>query len=109
MTPIAIVPLQWFLLLGAIIFFIGLFGALTRRNAIGVLISIELMLNAVNINLVAFSRFLPQGETTLAGNMLVVFIIALAAAAAAVGLAIVLSIVRGFKSIDTLRINIMRW
>ena len=109
---IPIVPLQYFLVLGAVLFFIGLYGALVRRNAVGILIAIELMLNGVNVNLVAFSRFLPpgvDGATTLAGQMLAVFIIAMAAAAAAVGLAIVLSVYKSFSSIDAEHINIMRW
>ncbi len=109
---IALVPLPWFLGLACFMFFTGVFGALTRRNAVGILVSIELMLNGVNLTLASFARFLPagaDGATPLAGQMLVVFVIALAAAAAAVGLAIVLAVFRSFSSIDSQQINIMRW
>lgn len=109
---IPIVPLPWFLGLGAFLFFTGMFGALVRRNAVGILVAIELMLNGVNVTLAAFARFLPpgpDGATALAGQMLVIFIIALAAASAAVGLAIVLAVFKHFSSIDSQQINLMRW
>jgi len=86
------IGLYHFLILGALLFGLGLYGLLTKRNAIAVLMCIELMLNAVNINLIAFSRFVaPAG---LAGQVFAVFIITVAAAEIAVGLALVFAIVR---------------
>lgn len=99
--------LDQFLILAAFLFCIGLYGVLTRRNAIGVLMSIELMFNAVNINLVAFSKYL--APLNLAGQVFAFFIIAVAAAEAAVGLAIILSIYRNFKNINVDDINLMKW
>ena len=90
-------PLHQYLLLSAMLFCIGLAGALTRRNAIIVLIGIELMLNAANLNFIAFWRFGPNPEA-LEGVMFVLFSIGLAAAEAAVGLALIISIYRHFKS-----------
>ncbi len=90
-------PLHQYLLLGAMLFGIGLAGVLTRRNAIIVLIGIELMLNAANLNFVAFWRFGPHPEQ-LEGVMFALFSIGIAAAEAAVGLALILSIYRHFKS-----------
>lgn len=89
--------LQHYLLLGAALFAIGLFGALTRRNSIGILMSIELMFNAANINLVAFNRFLhPE---VLQGQAGALFVITVAAAEVTVGLALVLAIYRSFQTI----------
>ncbi len=96
-----------FLILGALLFSIGIYGALTRRNAIGILMSIEIILNAVNINLVAFSNFASPEELT--GQIFAIFVIGLAAASAAVGLAIVISIYRNAKSIYVDKINLMKW
>jgi NADH:ubiquinone oxidoreductase subunit K len=90
-------PLHQYLLLGAMLFCIGLAGALTRRNAIIVLIGIELMLNAANLNFVAFWRYGPN-PAALDGVMFALFSIGLAAAEAAVGLALIISIYRHFKS-----------
>jgi len=96
-----------FLILGAIIFCIGLFGALTRRNAIGILMSIELMFNAANINLVAFNKFL--GSPDGLGQIFALFEIALAAAACVVGLVLVLAIYRNAKSVFVDKFNLMKW
>lgn len=101
------VGLIHFLALGAVLFSIGIYGALTRRNAIGVLMSIELMFNAVNINFVAFAKFV--SPVAITGQVFVVFVIAIAAAEATVGLAIVLLIYRNFKEIFVDRINLMKW
>jgi NADH:ubiquinone oxidoreductase subunit K len=102
-----IVPLSHFLILSLILFCIGLYGALTRRNAVGILMAIELMLNAANINLVAFSRFVsPQAGT---GQIFAVFVMALAAASVAVGLAIVICIYRNHRTIAADRIDLMKW
>ncbi|HXG48213.1 MAG TPA: NADH-quinone oxidoreductase subunit NuoK [Methylomirabilota bacterium] len=92
-------PLFPYLLLSALLFAIGLAGALTRRHAILVLIGIELMLNAANLNFIAFWRFGPQAEA-LHGLMFAVFAIAIAAAEAAVGLALIIAIYRHRRSTD---------
>ena len=101
------VGLSHFLVLSAILFGIGLFGVLTRRNAIGILMSIELMFNAVNINFVAFSKFVTPGE--FVGQIFAIFVITIAAAEATVGLAIVLLMYRNFKGINVDSVNIMKW
>jgi NADH-quinone oxidoreductase subunit K len=90
-------PLQAYLLLSALLFSIGLAGALTRRNAIVVLIGIELMLNAANLNFIAFWRYGPNPEA-MSGVLFVLFSIGIAAAEAAVGLALVVSIYRHYRS-----------
>lgn len=102
-----ILPLSHFLGFGAFLFSIGLFGILVRRNLIGLLMSIELMINAVNINLVAFSRTTSMDPGT--GQIFAVFIIAMAAAAAAVGLSIVLALFRVKKSIWSDDIHLLKW
>ncbi|HTX77520.1 MAG TPA: NADH-quinone oxidoreductase subunit NuoK [Terracidiphilus sp.] len=104
MTPS---PLMSFLLVAAVLFAIGLAGALTRRNAILVLIGIELMLNAANLNLVAFWRYGPHPEA-LTGMMFAVFSIAVAAAEAAVGLGLVIAIYRHARTVDLDEINRMK-
>ncbi|MDP1854363.1 MAG: NADH-quinone oxidoreductase subunit NuoK [Candidatus Omnitrophota bacterium] len=101
------IPQSHFLILSAIIFCIGLFGALTRRNAIGILMSIELMINAANINLVTFNKFL--GSPDGLGQVFALFEIALAAAACVVGLTLVISIYRNAKTIFIDKINLMKW
>ncbi len=101
------ITLHHYLLLAALLFVIGLYGALTRRNAIGILMAIELMLNAVNINLVAFSRFLP--EAGLAGQVFVVFVITVAACEAAVGLALILCIFRTRRTVEADEVNLLKW
>ncbi len=97
--------LSHYLAVAAILFALGLFTVLTRRNAVAVLMGVELMLNAANINLVAFNKFIVGG---LAGQTFALFIIVLAAAEAAVGLAIVLSIFHTFKTIDVRAADLMR-
>lgn len=94
-----------YLFVSALLFSIGLYGALTRRNAIGILMCIELMLNAVNLNFVAFSRHynLPTGQT------FALFIIALAVAEVVVGLAIVILVYRQLEDLNVDRFNIMKW
>ena len=101
------VPLEWYLGLSAVLFCIGVFGVLSRRNAIGILMGIELMLNAANINLVAFGRFIHP--TVLTGQVFAVFVITVAAAEAAVGLAIIISVYRNIAHINADKINVMRW
>ena len=97
-------PLQAFLILAAVLFSIGLFGVMTRRNTIGILLGIELMLNAVNINLVAFARF--NGD--VAGLVFTLFTIAITVAEVAVGLAIVIVIFRVRKTIDADHLDLLR-
>ncbi len=95
-TSSCTIGLPHFLALAAILFAIGIFGVLTRRNIIGILMSIELIFNATNINLVAFNRFLHVDQ--LWGQGFAIFVITLAAAEAVVGLALVLAIYRNLKS-----------
>ena len=99
--------LNHFLVLSSSLFCLGIFGLLTRRNAVGVLMSIELMFNAVNINFVAFSRFLTPDS--LSGQIFAIFVITIAAAEAAVGLAIVMLLYRNFRGIEVDKINFMKW
>lgn len=93
------VPLTWYLLVAAFVFGCGLYAALARRNAIAVLIGIELMLNSVNINLVAFWRY-GENIDQLAGQVFSIFVIAIAAAEAAVGLALIISVYRSRNTIN---------
>ena len=100
-------PLQACLLLSALLFAIGMSGALTRRNAIIVLIGIEMMLNAANLNLIAFWRFGPNPEA-LTGVLFVIFSIGVAAAEAAVGLALIVSVYRQFNTTRVDDLNSMK-
>jgi len=93
-----VVSLQSYLLLSALLFVIGLYGALVRRNAVIVLIAIEIMMNAANLNFIAFSRYLPAGQLT--GQLFALFGISIAAAEVAVGLALVIAIFRFFKTVE---------
>ncbi|PHX95787.1 MAG: NADH-quinone oxidoreductase subunit NuoK [Pedosphaera sp.] len=100
-------PLSGYLLVSALLFCIGLAGALTRRNAIMVLIGIELMLNAANLNFIAFWRFSENPET-MTGLMFAVFSIAIAAAEAAVGLALIITIYRHFRTANLDQVEEMK-
>jgi NADH-quinone oxidoreductase subunit K len=100
-------PLTGYLLLSALLFAIGLAGALTRRNAILVLIGIELMLNAANLNFIAFWRYGPNPEA-LTGVMFVLFAIAIAAAEAAVGLALIIAIYRHQRTVHVNEVNALK-
>ncbi|MBI2934889.1 MAG: NADH-quinone oxidoreductase subunit NuoK [Chloroflexi bacterium] len=106
------VGLNHYLVLSAFLFCIGLYGALSRRNAIIIMMCIEIMLNSVNIALVAFSHFirapLPAGQPFLTGQIFAIFIIVVAAAEAAVGLAIVISIYRSRETVDVSDINLLK-
>ena len=102
-----IMQLEFFLLVAAALFCIGIFGLVTSRNAIRVLMSIELLLNSVNLNLMAFSNFLDPEEVK--GQVFAVFVIAIAAAEAAVGLAIVLAIYRNRDTVDMEQFNLLKW
>ena len=99
--------LMHYLTLAAILFSIGFYGLITRRNAIAILMSLELMFNAVNINLVAFNRFV--APTEFVGQVFAIFVIVVAAAEATVGLAIVILVYRNWRSIDADRVNLMKW
>ena len=99
--------LQYFLMLAAALFCIGIYGLVNSRNAVRVLMSIELMLNAVNLNLMAFSNYIdPQA---IRGQIFTIFVIAIAAAEAAVGLAIVLAIYRNRDTVDMEQFNLLKW
>ena len=99
--------LQAYLLLGAMLFCIGVWGLINSRNAVRVLMSIELMLNAVNINLMSFSSYV-DGDL-IRGQVFTVFVITVAAAEAAVGLAILLSLYRNRVTVDMEQFNLLRW
>ncbi|MFC1987698.1 NADH-quinone oxidoreductase subunit NuoK [Chloroflexota bacterium] len=101
------VGLEHYLILSAILFSIGLYGALAKRNAIVILISIEIMLNAVNIAMVAFSRYITP--VLLTGQVFTIFIMVVAAAEAAVGLAIIMAIYRNRETIESTKIDLMKW
>jgi NADH:ubiquinone oxidoreductase subunit K len=101
------VGLEHYLILAAVLFSIGLYGALAKRNAIIILMCIELMLNAVNIAMVAFSRYVVPLQLT--GQIFVIFIMVVAAAEVAVGLAIIIAIFRHRETIDTTKIDLMKW
>jgi NADH-quinone oxidoreductase subunit K len=99
------VSVQFYLLLSALVFCIGLFGILIRRNALMFLMSVELMLNAGNINLVAFSHYYGN----LSGQVFSLFTMALAAAEVAIGIGIILVLYRNFEDIDVTEAATMRW
>lgn len=101
------IGLEHYLILSAVMFAIGLYGALSKRNAIVILMSIEIMLVAVSIALVAFSRYIVP--LMLTGQVFVIFIMVVAAAEAAVGLAIIIAIYRGYQTIDATKIDLMKW
>ena len=98
------IPTSYYVVLGAIVFLIGTLGVLIRRNIVVILMSIELILNAVNINLVAFGAY----RATTAGQIFALFVIAIAAAEVGVGLAIVLLIYRNRRSIDLTEVDLMK-
>ena len=102
-----VIGLQHYLILSAILFCIGLYGVLAKRNAVIVLMCIELMLNAVNITLVAFSRYVVPAMLT--GQVFAIFVIVVAAAEVAVGLAIIFAIYRGLEDIDVSKIDLLKW
>jgi NADH-quinone oxidoreductase subunit K len=105
------IPIEYWIIFSSLLFSIGAYGVLTRKNAIVVLMSIEIMLNAANINLVAFSSYHTtlHGSVDASGQAFALFSIAIAAAEVAVGLAIILSVYRRYQTIDVDKINILRW
>jgi len=100
-----VVPLSWYLTLGAVLFTIGVLGVLVRRNVIVVFMSIELMLNAVNLVFVALSRHLH----TMDGQVTVFFVMTVAAAEAAVGLAIIIAVFRNRETVNVDELTVLRW
>ena len=100
-----VVPISWFLILGAILFTIGTIGVLVRRNVIVIFLSIELMLNAVNLVFVSFARQLHSMD----GQVVVFFVMTVAAAEAAVGLAIILSVFRNRETVNVDELNLLSW
>ena len=101
------IPLSWWLSVATALFCIGLYGILSRRNAIGILMGLELMLNAVNINLVAFERYITP--KAVAGQVFAVFVIAIAAAEAAVALAIIIAVYRRRLTVNVEELDSMRF
>jgi NADH:ubiquinone oxidoreductase subunit K len=102
-----VIPLAWYLLLSAALLCIGIYGVLSRRNAIAILMGIELMLNAVNLNLIAFWRYLSPDK--LSGQVFAVMVFAVAASEAAVGLALIISIYRRRSTVVAEEIDLMKW
>ena len=101
------IGLEHYLILSIVLFSIGLYGALAKRNAVIILMSIELMLNAVNIAMVAFSRYIVP--LLLTGQVFAIFIMVVAAAEVAVGLAIIMAVYRSREGIDVTQIDLMKW
>jgi NADH:ubiquinone oxidoreductase subunit K len=101
------IPLSWYLILAAALFCIGLYGVLSRKNAIAILLGVELMLNAVNINLVAFWRYFNPAQ--MSGQAFAVIVFVVAAAEVAVGLALIISVYRRRKTVLADEIDLMKW
>ncbi|MBL8078437.1 MAG: NADH-quinone oxidoreductase subunit NuoK [Anaerolineales bacterium] len=101
------IPLSWYLFFSAALFSIGLFGALSRRNAVAILLGIELMLNSVNVNLVAFWRY---GDVSMmAGQVFAIIVFAVAAAEVSVGLALVISVYRRRNTVIAEDLDMLKW
>jgi NADH-quinone oxidoreductase subunit K len=101
------IPLEFFIILATVMFFTGIYGFLTRRNLITILMSLELILNSVNINFLAFNRYLFPGK--LDGHFFSLFVIAVAAAEAAVAIAIIINIYRRFNTINVETVDEMKY
>lgn len=101
--------IEHYLVLSAILFSIGLYGTLSKRNAVVILMCIEIMLNAVNIAMVAFSRYLVPDVVVMTGHVFAIFVITVAAAEAAVGIAIIIAIYRTHHTIDVEQADLMKW
>lgn len=104
-----LVPLWMYLVVSASLLSIGVFGVLSRRNAVAILMCVELMLNAVNINLVAFWRYTTPDAVSVTGQVFAAFLFVVAAAEAAVGLAIVISVYRNRESVIVEDVDLLRW
>ena len=101
------IPLSWYLIFAAALFCIGIYGVLARKNAVGILMGIELMLNAVNINLIAFWRY--QGGENVAGQAFAIMVLAVSAAEVAVGLALIISVYRRRDTVVADEIDMMKF
>lgn len=101
------IPLSWYLAVSAGLLSVGLYGVLARRNAIAILMAIELMLNAVNINLVAFWRYITPAQ--MSGQAFAIMVFAVAASEAAVGLALIISIYRRRRTVVAEEIDMLKW
>lgn len=101
------IPLSWYLIFAAALFSTGLFGVLARKNAVAILMGIELMLNAVNVNLLAFWRY--RAPEFIAGQAFAIMVFAVAAAEVAVGLALIISIYRRRNTVAADEINLLKW
>lgn len=101
------IPLSWYLFLSAALFSVGVFGVLARRNVVAILLAIELMLNAVNINLVAFWRYLTPAQ--MSGQVFAIIVLAVAAAEVAVGLALVISVYRRRQTAVADELDLLKW
>jgi NADH-quinone oxidoreductase subunit K len=101
------VPLSWYLIFSAALFCVGLFGVLSRKNAVAILMGIELMLNAVNVNLIAFWRY--RSPSFIAGQAFAIIVFAVAASEVAVGLALIISIYRRRNTVVADEINMMKF
>ena len=99
------IPLNWYLALGAVLFLLGMLGFFVKRNVISLLLSVEIMLNAVNLTFVAFSS--RNGQ--ISGQIFVFFVLVVAAAEAAVGLALVIAIFRNRETLNVDRSNLLKW
>ncbi len=100
------IPLAWYLIVAAALFSIGVYGVLARRNAIAVFMGIELMLNAVNLNLLAFWRYVQPAD--LSGQMFAIIVITVAAAEAAVGLALIIAVYRTRRTVHVEELDTLR-
>lgn len=107
MENLTTLGLEHYLVLSAALFSIGIYGALARRNVVVILMSIELMLNGVNVAMIAFSRYITPADLT--GHIFVIFIITVAAAEVAIGLAILLAIFARRNTVDASEINLLKW
>ena len=102
------VPLSWYLIFSAALFSIGLFGVLSRRNAVAILLGVELMLNSVNVNLVAFWRY-GTDVANIAGQVFAIIVFAVAAAEVSVGLALVISVYRRRNTVIADDLDLLKW
>lgn len=104
------IPLSWYLILAALLFSIGMFGAISRKNAVAILISIELMLNAVNINILAFWHYHSQtlGYSDVTGMVFAAIVIIAAAAEVAIGLALIIAVYRQRKTVVASELNVLK-
>jgi NADH:ubiquinone oxidoreductase subunit K len=103
-----VIGIEHVLIVGAILFSIGLYTALSRRNAVGILMGVEIMLNSVNLNLIGFSK-LTESPNPIDGHVFAIFVITVAAAEAAVALALAVAVYRFRGSIDVARLDLLKW